>query len=344
MIRYVPGIHYVRESNYDCRWARGRCRVIGTILSAVHGIQCGAFSTTRGLSKTYREISDASNCLQRWPDSKKFCDDCLVYDDEFESYNLPSFHDGHGPLGVFGFLHRNDGAKSIMAACDEIFNQFCCRIRDEVLDGDQDQQVALARWILQSPPTSHHISVAILQEHPTFLRNQADLEKWQPISDSTILHLASSFATYHPLSLSECPSLELDSLLWTPDGAMIAGFIDSSPGQGFEKLRQSSRTIARDTLGDVLTTRPKNLIHATVGRVVGLPPGATECQYKSLTDLASEYNRHILPNIVNQIRAESEHCGTFTLEELSLARNTVWMLHEYLEYASWPLTNNKQDK
>jgi hypothetical protein len=166
-------------------------------------------------------------------------------------------------LGVFGFLHSNEAAKSIMKVCDDSFNQFCCRIHDEVLDGDQDQQAALARWILQSPPTSHHISVAILKELPTFLRTASDLENWRPISDSTIIHLASSFANYHLLvALLQCPTLELDSLLWTPDGAMIAGFVDSSPGQCFEKLRQTSRrTIARDTLGEVLTTRPVVLLY-----------------------------------------------------------------------------------
>lgn len=318
-----------------------RHRLTGAISSILHVYGCTAFSTTRRLSKTYRDIAEASNSLQRWPDSKSFCDDCLVYNNELESYGLPSFNDGHGSLGVFGFLHGIVPARSIMTVCDGIFDQFCCQVHDKVLADDQDQQAALGRWILQSPPTSHHISVAILQEHPTFLRNREDREKWQPISDSTIHDLASSFASYHPAYLSECPTLELDSLLWTPDGALIAGFIDTSQEQAFEKLRQSSRSIAQDTLGDVLTTRPKNLIHATVGRLLGLPPGASDGQDESLTNLASEYNQQVLPEVVNQIRSESEHCGTFVLEELSLARNTVWMLHEYKEYASWSLKSNK---
>lgn len=298
---------------------------------------CRAFSSSRDLSKIYREIAERSNRLQRWPESKKFCDDCLVFDPKSESYCLPTFDDGHGSLGVFGFLHRSNQSRSIMTVCDAVFETFCSDIYDKILTNDVEQQAAMDHWILQSPSSSHHISVAILQEHPIFLRNDKDIEAWQPISDTTIQHLASSFAQDLPSLLSKCPTLQLDSLLWTPDGALIAGFVDSSSDEDFEKLRQTSRDIARDILGDLLTTRPKNLIHATVGRIIGLPPRATDEQYQALTNLALEYNENVLPRTVEQIQATTKSSGTFNLEELSLARNIVWMMKEYKEYASWSL-------
>lgn len=302
---------------------------------------CSAFSTPSGLSQAYRELARRANDLKRWPDSRKFCEDCLVYDKRSDSYRLPEFLDGHGSLGVFGFLYGNNAARSILTACDQVFNQFTSQIEGKILNGNQTQQAALASWIMQSPSTSHHISVAILQEHPSFLRDKEDLEKWKPISDSTIHQLAANYASDHPKLICECPSLQLESLLWTPDGALIAGFIDQSPDQEFEKLRQSSRTIARNIMGDVITTRPKTLIHATVGRVLGLPPGASDGQYKSLTDLACEFNEVILPRTVSNIREQTDHGGMFQLQDLALARNKIWMMQEYKMYASWPLVDGR---
>jgi len=309
-------------------------------LRSLSKIKCSAFSARSELAQVYRDIAQRSNDLNRWPDSENFRKDCLIYDSKSQSYKLPEFHDGHGSLGVFGFLHRNNAARSILTACDDVFLQFASDIRSRILSRtNQEQQAAFTRWLLQSPPTSHHISVAILQEHPIFLHDERNLEKWKPISDSTIYQLATSYSSDHPLVISECPKLQLDSLLWTPDGALIAGFIDQSSDQGFEKLRQSSRSIARTVLGDVLTTRPKNLIHATVGRVIGLPPGASDEQYQSLTELACQYNQDILPQTLEAIFSENNHGGAFTLQELSLARNKIWMMQEYKEYATWSLVD-----
>ena len=306
------------------------------ILATWYASACVAFPSSLELSNVYRDIAERSNRLPRWPDSKKFCDDCLVYDDETKSYNLPTFDDGHGSLGIFSFLDRSNEARSIMKVCDNVFDQFCSEISNKILTLDSEQRSAMQRWILQAPSHSHHISVAILQEHPCFLRDEKDLEKWKPIGEDTIDHLAATLARELPKSISQCPPiLQLDSLVFTPDGALIAGFIDSSPDQSFQILRQVSREIAQDVLGDVLTTRPKNLIHATIGRIVGLPPNASDKQYQMLTELAMEYNQVRLPRIVDSVREETSSGGVFNLQELSLARNIVWMLKEYKEYASW---------
>lgn len=303
-----------------------------------------AFSASVDLSQTYRSIAERSNKLSQWPDSQKFRQDCLVYNQQSQSYQLPEFRDGHGTLGVFGFLHENDAARTILNRCDEVFNQFVSEIDLKVLSGNPEQQATFARWVLQSPPISHHISVAILQEHPMFLQGRKDLDKWEPITDPTIQKLATEYARAHSDLLLEVPTLEIDSLLWTPDGALIAGFVDKSSHQSFKKLRASSRAVARDVIGDALTTRPKNLIHATVGRIVGLPPNATESQYQTLAELARKYNQHILPQTVEHIRSANQRGGTFPFQELTLARNKIWMLKEYQVYAKWSLLQGPPEK
>jgi len=283
-----------------------------------------------------------------------------VYHAATQSYQLPEFRGGNGPLGVFTLLHDNAEAKVIMDQCDAVFDQFCDTVRKDILDephkSHSQQPSTMDHWILRSPPTSHHITVAILQEHPSFLRNDPEaLANWQPISNDTIATLAAKYAHEHPKVVSSVskndnnglprpPRLQLDSLLWTPDGALIAGFVDDNDNAGiFDRLRQSSRSIAQDVLGDVLTTRPKNLIHATVGRMMGLPPGASMDQYQTLRELARHYNQDVLPETVQRIilqqqpNSKTHNGGGFDLNELSLARNAVWMMKEYVEYARWKL-------
>lgn len=73
--------------------------------------------------------------------------------------------------------------------------------------------------------------------------------------------------------------------------------------------------------------RPKNLIHATVGRVKGLPQGSSDAQYEALATLARKYNQKELPRAVRRIKEEQPSlkggsCGSFSLGQLSLARNT----------------------
>ena len=299
-----------------------------------HGV--GALASSNTLSQAYRDIAARSNLLDWWPDSRKFCQDCLVYDEASNSYELPTFSDGQGPLGVFGFLQDNQSAQGVMGPCDIIFAEFCSKVKSDILNNDSSLSRAMDRWILHPPPSSQHISVAILQEHISSLREQADIDNWKPIPHSSIQLLARSLMLEHQSKIQAAPELELDSLLWTPDGALIAGFLDTTSEQSFDKLRSSSRRIGRDVLGHVLTTRPKNLIHATIGRVVGLPPGCSPNQLKMLTCLAQEYNERILPDAVVNIKTQTP---SFTLDELTLARNIVWMLKEYSVYQSWSLSS-----
>ena len=300
------------------------------------------------LSQVYQDIAQQANQLERWPDSAKFCEECLVYNPEKGTYNLPHFVDGHGPIGIFGFLNRNPIARSILDECDKVFDEFCVEVQKNICASYNDNDGFIENWILQSPKTSHHVTVAILQEHPSFLRDPTDIANWQPLSEETIQCLSGAFEQQHhdnqqhhhdnqqhESGIDGCPELELDSVLWTPDGAMIAGFVDIN--NTFDTIRQSYRNIAQKELGDLLTTRPKNLIHVTIGRIVGLPPGASNTDYDVLRDLSLLYNTKVFPTLVQKVVNEESHGGRFRLDELSLARNTIWMLQEYVEYSRWSI-------
>jgi hypothetical protein len=366
------------------------------------------------LSQVYADLAQRTNQLETWPDSKAFCEQCLVPrtilptntkssdDDPHTSirvssttttttvYTLPEFTDGHGPVGIFALLHNNDIARSILKLCDEAFDEFCHDVCNDILrlgtdnsnNNEQQQQrnAMKENWILQTLPTSHHITVAMIQEHPQFLRggNKDDLKKWRPLSNTFLLELSDKLRHYHqtvffssssnneissPSSLPPPPpqmELQLDSVLWTPDGAMIAGFIDkneSSLSSSFQQLRESSLDIVRREMGgDLMTSRPKNLIHVTLGRIVGLPPPpppgerpmtstkttVTQSQQqkeqsKALTELCRRYNTEYLPTLVDSIQKHHATGGCFPLSHLSVARNKIWMMQDYMEYATWPL-------
>ncbi|KAG7363199.1 hypothetical protein IV203_026559 [Nitzschia inconspicua] len=299
------------------------------------------------LSQVYRDIAHCSNQITNdWPHSQDFCRDYLIYNVTHQYYQLPTFPDGNGPLGVFGMLYQNEKTKAIMNECHGLFEQFCKDVQSTILKDDaQMQDDFMDHWVLNTPPESDHISVAILQEHPTFLKDPIEREQWKPIPSHKIQKLAKEYSRKHAGIPS--PNLELDALLWTPDGAMIAGFIETSDDgySSFEELRIVSKTTALEVLGSstLSATRPKKLIHATVGRVLGLPPTTTSKvhsvkegrrrQKQELSALAQTYNTLVLPDTVSKIRRESD--GIFELQQLSLLRNQRWMLFEYKEYGSW---------
>jgi hypothetical protein len=307
-------------------------------------------SPRRTLSKVYRDIAQRSNQITTdWPHSQALCQDCLVYNEAHGCYQLPFFNDGNGPLGVFGLLHRNEQAQDIMEVCHGVFDQFCSDVCTKILRDDPAIQAEfLEHWVLNTPSESDHISVAILQEHPSFLKDPMERKRWEPIASTSILELGAILSCEH--GKIPAPMLELDAVLWTPDGALIAGFVETNKDgrdSSFDKLRTTTKSLAQSVLNNstLSATRPKQLIHATVGRVVGLPQTTTWSRgeikthqqrlHEELSALACEYNDIVLPNIVSKIREEGK--GTFELWQLSLLRNVRWMLVEYQEYSSWKI-------
>ena len=127
------------------------------------------------------------------------------------------------------------------------------------------------------------------------------------------------------------PLLHLDSLSITSDGAFIAGFCDDRLGS-FAHLRAVATATGQATLGGELTSRPKALIHVTLGRLLGAPEGTTDEQRACFARVVRRYNRAVLPALVSR----SAHTS-LRLATLSLARDRVWWMTEYELLDTWEL-------
>jgi len=93
---------------------------------------------------------------------------------------------------------------------------------------------------------------------------------------------------------------------------------------------------AARVIGGTLTSRPKTLIHVTVGRILGAPEGMAEAQAAELAALVERYNLDVLPAVVAAAAPRS-----FTLNDVSLVRDSVWLMTEFEEYARWPIGSER---
>lgn len=284
------------------------------------------------------QIAQATAKLGQWPDSKSFASKLVFETDNYGQRRVrpPTFADGHGPIGIFAMLHTNEKAKITLQSCDQVFKTFCGDVKTNILETAQFRQQFDDECILAAPEGSHHITIAIFQEHPILLHNAEEIARWRAIDDGMIKmfegKLSEGFELDDPAQ-SQLPDLTLDALLLTPDGALIACFLDST--ENFLRLRSISNQVATDVLEGSLTSRPKTLIHATIGRILGLPQGCSSAQQARLTQLARHYNEEVLPNLVSALRQQGH--DRFAVHDVSLVRNTVWLMYEHTIYASWEL-------
>lgn len=292
------------------------------------------------LSKTYQNIATKTlETVDTWPNSKTLLS-LLPQNETNGKYYIPTFLEHEAPLGVAAILHRSLESALILEQCDKIFEQLCKDLHqifnDNTMEEDDDS------WYWKIPKGTHHITVAIFHEHPTLLHNPTDKGRWKVIAEDMVEQLYDKIVNHFKQKLSSLPTptLTLDSVLLTPDGAMIAGFIDTTGS--FPIIRSEIINIAHNVLGD-LTSRPKNLIHATVGRILHLPTlGLSKEQQMAVADLVRRYNTQILPEMVKSIHQSTnvsgnDGDGTFTLTELTMLRDITWTLRKYKEYGSWRL-------
>jgi hypothetical protein len=125
--------------------------------------------------------------------------------------------------------------------------------------------------------------MAVFHEHPRILKNEEIRELWRPTSEETIKVLQDTLneAIQQKCQSAAAPLLELDSILLTPDEAMIAGFVEiahndyddknNNLADRYETMKQVCIDTAEVCLGGDLTSRPKQLIHITLGRVLYVP-------------------------------------------------------------------------
>ena len=307
-----------------------------------------AIASTSSLSQVYKEISSkALEIGEEWPDSTNA--DILFQRDDRGAYLIPSFPEQDAPLSVVAILDRNQDAHRIVKECDVIFASLVADLHAKLLsnavEDPQDRNSIgdssrlgeeLERYTWRMAEGTHHLTVAVFQEHPSLLLDKAGKARWHRVEESAAEAVYHHISSYQPTDINlSSPRLQLDSILLTRDGAMIAGFLDMTGT--FQNIRYSCLEIASAVLGGDGTSRPKNLIHVTMGRILALPQDLNPAQRQAVASLVRQYNTKILPNRVARMQTSLPAGASFALTELTMIRDVVWTLRRIKEYGSWHL-------
>lgn len=297
-----------------------------------------ALSTTgggAGLSGAYASIR--RECVERadgWPHSANILAK-FEQDEATGVLSPPRFDDGHGPLGVYAMLHDNAGALALLRWCRGAFEQL---VRELAAPLSPAQRARLALLTFKPEERTYHTVVAVFHEHPSLL-SEEQKDDWRPVDPPLCEACAAALQRRHePM---RAPTLALDSMCLTADGALIAGFVDDDE-EAFAALRASSVEEAQEVIvgavGGALTSRPKRLIHVTLGRLLGAPEGLGSSERAHFASVAARYNEEALPG---WLASEGGPPREFTLERLSLVRDEIWPMQGFTELASWRLSEKK---
>uniref|UniRef100_A0A7S0NV09 Uncharacterized protein n=1 Tax=Calcidiscus leptoporus TaxID=127549 RepID=A0A7S0NV09_9EUKA len=261
-----------------------------------------------------------------WPHAQAVRTKCVR--DDFGRLHPPAFSDGCGPIGMYAMI----ASRGACACCGQAMREanvhtlrWCASAFDEFLEAaceglDADKARLLRRGCHFASEESWHTCVSIFHEHPSMLSAEERVD-WRPVDLS--LEAALSSKLRERLKTMAAPLLSLDSLLITKDGALIAGFVDDERG-AFGALREAATALGQLVIGGRLTSRPKRLIHVTLGRVLDCPP-LDDVQRTHVEHTVRRFNQHVLPARVRS------RASTLLLSTVSFARDTVWWMTEYKE-------------
>lgn len=319
------------------------------------------------MSQIYRSMAEEP-IASDWPQSQDIQQYFLPNSINGFPNQPPRFPGHEGPIGIFAFFDERRGynpqGHALVMDCVRLFEDFTRNQLTQVVT-DACYDTDIAPFIVKS--NVPHISVCIFQEAPRLLHSKEEQAQWEAVGPDQVQALIQSVLTSDdgvcrdpiPQRVFQAPQLpsetnqelfppvfdvrgksaivlELDSIVWTKDGALIAGFRDVSDnahadatGAGFGSLRQTLISQGKTVLSK-LTTRPKNLIHVTLGRILQAPKGA------DISQLIREYNSRVWPEKVKEIKKRYQG-GRFTLTHVTLHRNAVWLCEEGFYYATWKL-------
>jgi hypothetical protein len=283
-----------------------------------------------------------------------------------------------GPIGLVAMIVDEDGleqhnpqAAPIIRECIDAFESFEHDLRKICPDQLLHVIPAEAPHICIAIFRGHCCCCSIIPERASYAGSASHHDHTTttmmtraPMKESTVDALQKSlnqtFQTLRPCKII----LQLDSILLTPDGAMIAGFvpIDDEDHQttmddddAYGKLQMAVTETAISILGG---GPPNNLtIHVTLGRILGFGDEhllVREKQKKStvavlpqrqqsaIRELVRRYNQEILPQTVTDIRRRmpAKQMGTFQLRHVSLLRNVVWFCEENIFYQTWDISSH----
>lgn len=275
------------------------------------------------LASVYANIrKQADERALGWPHAEAMLSKCTL--DAAGRPHPPAFTDGHGPIGAYAMLRSRENLE-LLRWCREAFDAFVSDLR-QCLPPNTHQEFDRMLWV--NAEWSYHSCVTVFHEHPSLL-SEVERAKWQPVDATLAARLACELR--EATSGLASPALELDSLSVTADGAFIVGFTDDR-ANSFQALRVAAAACGQATIGGQLTSRPKALIHVTLGRVLGAPAGLTPADRASVARVVRHHNGVVLPT-----RVERAPCRTLQVSTLSLARDAVWWMTEHELIDTWDL-------
>ena len=244
-----------------------------------------------GLERAYREIGRSGVGaleLGDWPRSSYFLEHCETRPED--GALLPRRFETNPVVGVSCELGEDREHVRLLETAQRVFSDILQEARERCLSAAASREFA-TRGIWWAPRESFHAVVSVFSEHPDLLDRDAR-ERWTPVPEDKLKHelgveLRSDLWAYPVPPIN----LRLHGYRFCADGALIACFVDDdadapndqrevaadddAPEEAdartaFGALRRRVKALGVKVLGE-LSSRPKRIIHVTLGRVLRLP-------------------------------------------------------------------------
>lgn len=198
----------------------------------------------------------------------------------------PSFEKGKGPIGSVALHSRNAQGAELFRIARSVMDAFIKDLTSRIF-GIFSTAVGESwseRTVWFCPEEFFHTIVTVFMEAEEIVDDPEVQAKCRKVSDEERTELAETLK----MGCKEVPPPHLRVIGYriTPDGAFLVLFEEDeakdTEGASFTDLRQRTAQIGTEVLGE-LTSRPKNIVHATVGRVLEEPEDLTEAQRGALT-------------------------------------------------------------
>ena len=206
--------------------------------------------------------------LHEWPRSSYFLEHCSPGPDGAPS---PRRFDQHPVVGFNVMFDEDPAHVALLHKVQRVFRDMLQEARERCLSPK-----AAAEWERQrthpSSPSSRSIRAA---PRGGARRSPVPIDK---LEHELGTELRADLWAYPVPPLA----FRLHGLRVCADGALIACFVEADPSApAFAPLRRRVMDVATEVLGP-LTSRPKRLIHVTLGRVLSLPTLATSDELANL--------------------------------------------------------------
>ena len=293
------------------------------------------------LRAKYRGIRDSTLTIADrglWPDSAaraSFSRGLVLRKNTSTTSARPRRFARDGPLQVTAFLAKDQVALSLVhAAREQVFAPFCASLLDAI--GAPSARAAVAENIHWPRDDSAHIVVTVFSEHPSLLEPD-QRASWRSVTPAQTDALGSHLEK-DVFGDAIAPSLVLDAYVLTPDGSMILGFIEAAEAEGAAGGGSSSLGALRSRIGAAgvavlgeLNSRPKALIHVTVGRLLVWPSEELDASSRARVNRVVATWTHALASGSLPGGAGGALPGVgqrIELKQMELCRDVRWMMGE----------------